>query len=366
MGSVWGNRLKISIFGESHGPAIGVVLDGLPHGIPLDFEAIAFQMERRAPGNHPHATERKESDLPQIQSGVHAGRTTGAPLCALIANTNTRSADYNDIADLPRPSHADWTAHLRYAGCNDVRGGGHFSGRLTAPIVFAGSMARQALKQMGISVGGRITQIGSVLDSPLSEPITQEALLSLAKKSLAVFSSSAEQKMAESIENARSEGDSLGGIVEVIAHNVPAGWGSPMFDTVEGRLAQLLFGIPAVKGVEFGSGFALAHMRGSEANDAFLPTQPITTATNHSGGINGGITNGMPIVFRAAIKPTASIAKQQKTFRISTGEAAELQVSGRHDPCIVPRALPVLEAATAIVLLDLALEMEGTQWIRKK
>lgn len=365
MSSVWGNRLKISIFGESHGPAIGVVLDGLPHGITLDFEAIAFQMARRAPGGQPHATERKESDQPQIQSGLHEGRTTGAPLCALIANANTRSKDYRDIADLPRPSHADWTAHLRYAGCNDIRGGGHFSGRLTAPLVFAGSVARQALKKKGISIGGRIAQIGPVRDEPAAYPITKEALLPLAKKNLAVFSPATERKMAQNIEKARSEGDSLGGILEIIAYDIPAGWGSPMFDTVEGRLAQLLFGVPAVKGVEFGSGFQLAHMRGSEANDAFLATHPVTTATNHSGGINGGITNGMPVVFRVVIKPTASIAKQQNTIRISTGEAAKLQVVGRHDPCIVPRALPVLEAVTAIVLLDLALEMEGEQWTTK-
>ena len=362
MSSVWGNTLKISIWGESHGTALGVVVDGFPHGIALDMEAVQKQLARRAPGQL-HGTQRIEKDVPRVVSGVYEGKTTGAPLCALFENSDTRSSDYRELADLPRPSHADFTANLRYGGFSDPRGGGHFSGRLTAPIVFAGALVRQALSaRYKITLGGHIAQIGDVRDEALPFPLYKETLDELAAKEFAALSDPAAVAMKERIENARQDGDSVGGIVEIAACGVPAGWGNPMFETVEGRVAQLAFGVPGVRGIEFGSGFALSGMSGSEANDPFLPTDPVSTASNHSGGVNGGITNGMPLTFRAVLRPTPSISRAQKTVRLSNRESAELRVMGRHDPCIALRALPVLEAVMGLVLLDLALEMEGTLW----
>ncbi|MBO5665884.1 MAG: chorismate synthase [Firmicutes bacterium] len=330
MMNTFGEQLKLSIFGESHGNGIGMVIDGLPPGLAVDETFIAAEMARRAPGNSSLSTPRKEADQVELLSGVFNGFTTGAPICGMIRNTNTRSKDYTP--ELPRPGHADLTAHLKYNGFADYRGGGHFSGRLTAPLVFAGALCKSLLANNSISVEAAITAIGGVTGHGLTE------------------------SMEDVILKAKEEGDSVGGIIECVASNLPAGLGSPFFGSVESRLASMLYSIPAVKGVEFGDGFALANMRGSEANDAIIRSGPnYRTQTNHNGGINGGITNGMDVVFRVAIKPTPSISKPQETVNLLTGESATLQVHGRHDPCIVPRAVCVVEAAAAIVFADLLL-----------
>lgn len=355
MASSVGLRVKCTIFGESHGEAVGCVLDGLPAGERLDEEEILAQMARRAPGRDKTATARKESDTPRILSGMLDGRTTGAPLAMIIANENTRSGDYAAIGRLPRPGHADYAAFVRYNGYNDVRGGGHFSGRLTAPLVFAGAVCRQILRRRGVSIGGHIAEIGGVRDTPF-DPVHlgAEFLEELAVRPFSVCDPDAERGMRDAVEAARKEGDSVGGILEAAAAGLPAGLGSPMFDGVENRLAALLFGIPAVKGVEFGDGFGLASLRGSEANDPYTYDAEgrIVTASNHNGGLLGGITTGMPLVLRAVIKPTPSIAKEQRTVNLETGTNDRLLIHGRHDPCIVPRALPAVEAAVALGLLD--------------
>ena len=333
--NTFGEQLKQSIFGESHGNGIGIVIDGLPPGLAVDEAFIASEMARRAPGNSRLATPRKEPDQVEIMSGVFNGFTTGAPICGLIRNTNTRSKDYTP--EFPRPGHADLTAHIKYHGFQDYRGGGHFSGRLTAPLVFAGALCKSLLEQNGISVTGTIIQIGSVTGNGLTAAMEDEIL------------------------RAKADGDSVGGIIECTASKLPVGLGSPFFGSVESRLSSMLFSIPAVKGVEFGDGFDLAKMRGSVANDAIIRSAEgavapdYATRTNHNGGINGGITNGMDVIFRVAIKPTPSISKPQDTVNLTTGEPTLLQITGRHDPCIVPRAVCVVEAAAAIVLTDLLL-----------
>lgn len=355
MASSIGMRVKCSIFGESHGEAIGCVLDGLPAGEKLDWEEIAVQMARRAPGNDKTATARKESDTPHILSGVLNGCTTGAPLAMMIPNENTHSEDYEDLSRLPRPGHADYTGFVRYNGYNDVRGGGHFSGRLTAPLVFAGTVSRQILRRRGISVGGHLYEIGGIRDTAFDPVhVNAELLENLASRPFSLCNPDVEQAMRGRVESARREGDSVGGMVEVAAVGLPAGLGSPMFDGIENRLAALIFGIPAVKGVEFGDGFGFASLRGSEANDPYRYSDSgeIKTKSNHNGGLLGGITNGMPLLLRAVIKPTASIALRQQTVNLKTGCNEELTVHGRHDPCIVPRALPVIEAAVALGILD--------------
>ena len=355
MSSNWGNNIKVSLFGESHGMGIGVVIDGLPAGERLDEAAIQKEMNRRAPGNDPASTARREEDVPEICSGVLAGVTTGAPLCAIIENTNTRSVDYDKLSRLPRPGHADYTGALRYGGFNDVRGGGHFSGRMTAPLSFAGAVCKQILARRGVRVGGHIYAIGNIFDDPFDPArIYPEKLAALSDSLFALLDPSKEERMRAHIEEARLAEDSVGGIVEVAAIGVPGGVGTPMFGGVENVIASIVFGVPAVKGVEFGAGFAAARLRGSENNDPFVTERgKIVTATNNSGGILGGITTGMPIVLRAAIKPTPSIAKQQKTVDLRAGQEALLSITGRHDPCIVPRALPAIEAAVAIAILDL-------------
>ncbi|MGI6264572.1 MAG: chorismate synthase [Acutalibacteraceae bacterium] len=365
MGSMIGEKVKLSVFGESHGTAIGCVLDGLPAGCPVDIDAVAAQMARRAPGKDATATPRRESDAPRILSGLLDGRTTGAPLAMMIENENTRSADYADLARHPRPGHADYPGFVRYEGMNDIRGGGHFSGRLTAPLVFAGAICRQILAEKGIAVGGHIASIGGVHDAPLDPVgVTAGQLNALAGVPFSLVDPAIEDAMRQAVEAARAAGDSVGGVVEVAAVGLPAGWGDPMFGGVENRLAALLFGVPAVKGVEFGDGFDLAARRGSEANDPWrMDNGRVTAASNHNGGILGGITTGMPLIVRAAIKPTPSIAVEQDTVDLQTGENARLCVKGRHDPCIVPRALPVIEAAVAVGLLDLAVGQTGvTGW----
>ena len=362
MGSVWGNALKISIFGESHGNGIGVVLDGFPAGIVYDEAFVFSEMARRAPGKNKQSTARKESDLPRILSGIYQGYTTGTPICAVIENTDTRSGDYKDFSSQPRPGHADYTGLVRFGGYNDPRGGGHFSGRLTAPLVFAGAMCKIYLQTKGITVGAHIQSIAQIQDTPFDDvEVNAEQLNALRLQTYPIVNPLAEKAMLSAIEEARLDQDSVGGVIECAAVGVPAGLGNPMLDTVEGRLSSLLFSVPAVKGVEFGVGFGFAEFRGSHANDTFMLTddETVVTETNNNGGVLGGITSGMPLIFRTAIKPTPSISKTQRTLNLASGEVEDLCIHGRHDPCIVTRAAPVIEAAAAVALTDLYLEGYG-------
>lgn len=358
MSSQFGHQLKISIFGQSHSAGIGVVIDGLPAGETIDLDAVSAFMARRAPGNSPASTARKEADLPQILSGLYEGRTCGAPLCAVIANTDARSGDYAAIADKPRPAHADYTAYVKYGGAADVRGGGHFSGRLTAPLCFAGAVCAQILARRGITIGAHAATIGTTFDEsfdPLT--VTADELRSIAAKAFPTISDAAGEAMLAEIAEAKKAGDSMGGVIECFAIGLPVGLGEPMFGGVESRMAEVIFGIPAVKGLEFGSGFYGSTLRGSEHNDPFhMDGDRIVTTSNNHGGILGGITSGMPLVLRAAVKPTPTLMQAQQTVSLSAREDAVLPPKGRHDPCIVPRAVPVIEAAMAAVLLDLWLE----------
>ncbi len=356
MGSVFGNKVKISIFGESHGTAIGVVIDGLPSGEAIDLEEVYRQMARRAPGNDKTATPRKEPDKPEILSGLLNGCTTGAPLAAVIYNTNTRSGDYGNIMTSPRPGHSDYTAYVRYGGFNDVRGGGHFSGRLTANMVFAGAVVRQILKRKGIEIAAHIYSIGNVCDKAF-EPtgISRELIERLNGEKFALVDPDKEESMREEVESARNAGDSIGGIVECIVQGMPVGIGEPMFGGVENIISAAVFGVPAVKGIEFGSGFAGSHTTGLNNNDEFYYDENgfVKTKTNNHGGALGGITSGMPILFRAAVKPTPSVSAEQKTVDLAAKSNTVLAVKGRHDPCIVPRAVSVIEAAAAIAVINM-------------
>ena len=355
MSSTYGNHIKISVFGESHGGGIGVVIDGLPAGETVSMDEILLQMARRAPGKDKTATPRKESDTPRVLSGMLGETLTGAPLCAVIENTNTRSGDYGNLLACPRPGHSDYTAYVKYHAANDIRGGGHFSGRITAPLVFAGAVCRQLLAKKGIQIAAHIAQIGSVTDERFHPvDIPAELVDRLSRSSFALIDESREAPMRAEVEAARLDLDSIGGVIECAVTGLPVGVGEPMFDGVEGVIAKAVFGVPAIKGIEFGSGFDLSAMRGSQANDPFRYRDgKVVTTTNHCGGILGGITNGMPLIFRAAVKPTPSIAQEQKTVDLQTQENTTLAIKGRHDPCIVPRAVPVIEAVTAIALLDL-------------
>ena len=355
MSSMIGNKIKLSVFGESHGEAIGCVIDGLPHGIKLDFDEINREMARRAPGNDKTATPRKESDTPIILSGVLNDTTTGAPLAMEIKNTNTRSGDYGNLMTVPRPSHSDYPAYVKYNGNNDVRGGGHFSGRLTAPIVFAGAVAKQILKAKGIVIGAHVSQIGNACDDNFDKNnISAEELEAVTHKKFAVINDESEAEMRASVESARMNGDSIGGIIECAAIGIPVGLGGNIFDTVESRLSAALFGVPAVKGVQFGAGFDFAEMRGSQANDGYeIKDGKVALLSNNNGGVLGGMTSGAPIVFSVVLKPTPSISVPQKSINLQTIENETLVVKGRHDPCVVPRAVPVIEGITAITLLDL-------------
>jgi chorismate synthase len=355
MSGVWGNKIKYSIFGESHGNSIGIIIDGLPSGIELDIEEINREMRRRAPGKNKFSTARNEKDEFQIQSGYFNNRTTGTPLCITIKNSDQHSKDYEKTKSLLRPSHADYTGFIKYEGFNDYRGGGHFSGRLTAPIVFAGAVAKQILKKQGIIIGSHIKSIGTVEDNYFdSVNIKKELLEELSKKEFPTIDEEKALKMKEEILKCKEELDSIGGIVECAILNLPAGIGSPFFNSVESILSSLMFSIPAVKGVEFGAGFNISRMKGSQANDEFfIENDNIKTYTNNNGGILGGITNGMPLIFRVAFKPTASIAKEQRTVNIVTRENTMIRIEGRHDPCIVQRAVPVVEAAAAMGILEL-------------
>lgn len=339
--------MEYVIFGESHGPAIGVTLTGVPAGLVLDMDFIQRQLDRRAPGKDPTATARKETDVPQLLSGVFEGKTTGAPLTAVIPNADTHSSDYADLARKPRPGHSDYAAFVRYGGHNDYRGGGHFSGRLTAPLVFAGAVAQLILAQRGVQIGAHISEVYGVSDAILEDPLD---LMALRSKDFPVLDDAKGQEMRQAILDAKAEGDSVGGAVECAVTGLPAGLGDPdLGKNVEGIFSQHLFAIPAVKAVGFGAGVAFSYMRGSEANDPLeVQDGKVVAKTNHAGGVNGGITNGMPVVFEVTFRPTPSIALPQQTIDLRTGEAVELNINGRHDPCIVSRAVPVVEAAAAL------------------
>lgn len=362
MSSTYGENLKLSIFGQSHGAGIGMTLDGIPAGLPVDLELLQGFLNRRAPGQNDWSTPRKEEDRPEFLAGILAGFTCGAPIAAVIYNTNTRSRDYSNLKDIPRPGHADYTAQIKYGGFQDVAGGGHFSGRITAPLCIAGGLCKQWLEAKGIRIGAHIAAIAGIPDVSF-DPLKPE--LDAVNTDFPVISPEAGAKMREVIAAARADRDSVGGIIECAVTGLPAGLGDPMFGGMESRIAQIVYGIPAVKGMEFGLGFGVAQCRGSENNDAFsLENGKIVTKTNHSGGILGGITNGMPLLFRAAVKPTPSIAKPQQSVSLSRMELQSLEVKGRHDPCIVPRAVPVVEAAAAIAIYDMILG--NTQTARRK
>lgn len=352
MAATYKNNIELTIFGESHGKAIGIVIGNLPSGIQLDEEQIKHDMQRRAPGQNKMSTARKEADLVEIISGVQDGITTGAPLTGLIYNSDQHSKDYSLLKANMRPGHSDYPAYIKYQGFNDVRGGGHFSGRITAPIVFAGAIAKQILKQKGIQIGAHILSIKDVQDAYYDMSLSKETLDELAQQKYPVINKDIFPQMEATIEQARMNQDSVGGKIECAIVGMPAGIGEPFFDSVESHLSQLLFSIPAVKGVQFGYDH-ISELYGSEANDQYYyDNEVVKTKTNNNGGIIGGITNGMPIVFNVAIKPTASISQKQDTINVQTKENTTLEVRGRHDPCIVPRAVVVVEAMAALCMLD--------------
>lgn len=348
--------MNYTIFGESHGPAIGVTMTDVPAGLELDLEALEQELQRRATGKNKLSTARKEADQVEFFSGVFEGKTTGTPLTMVIRNTDQHSKDYSQLKILPRPSHGDYSGSMRYAGCNDYRGGGHFSGRLTAPLVAAGAIAKQLLAQRGVFVGAHIASVAGIQDAVLDRTQDQRELLAaVARKEFPVIDDEQGAQMQQAILAARAELDSVGGTIECMVCGLKAGTGAPDLDeNVEGIFARHLFAVPAVKGIEFGAGFALTGMRGSQANDPFyMEGEQVRTRTNNAGGVNGGITNGMPVVFTAAMRPTPSISKEQDTVDLSTGQDAKLVIHGRHDPCIVHRAVPVIEAAAALAACQL-------------
>ena len=360
MSSTYGENLKLSIFGQSHGAGIGMTLDGIPAGLSVDLDALQAFLDRRAPGQNSWSTPRKEADKPEILAGIVDGCTCGAPIAAVIRNNNTRSGDYENLKDCPRPGHADYTAQIKYGGFQDCAGGGHFSGRLTAPLCIAGGMCKQWLEEMGIRIGAHIVRIGTEAAEgfdPLQPQLDQVGQF------FPTLDADSAERFQSVIAGVRSEGDSVGGMIQCAISGLPAGLGEPMFGGVESRIAQIVYGIPAVKNVGFG--IDAASCCGSEYNDSFtVEDGKIVTATNHCGGVLGGITTGMPVLFNVSIKPTPSIAKLQKTVSLSRMEQTELQVKGRHDPCIVPRAVPVVEAAAAIAVFDMILG--NTQTSRRK
>ncbi|MEM1483679.1 chorismate synthase [Oscillospiraceae bacterium PP1C4] len=354
MSSNWGNCFYISIFGESHGAGIGVVIDGVPAGLKLDLDELSAFMLRRAPGHSKTSTPRMESDIPEILSGFVSGVTTGTPLAALIRNNDTHSSDYEEFSSVARPGHADYTGFVRYGGHNDVRGGGHFSARLTAPLCFAGAVAKQLLAQKNILVGAHIARAAGISDIPY-DPVNldEQTLLRAGKSEFPVLDDAAGEQMKAAIEEARMAQDSVGGVVECAILGVPAGIGSPIFDGLENSIASIVFGIPAVKGIEFGEGFGAADLKGSQNNDSFqIRDGKIVTDTNHAGGILGGISSGMPILLRAAFKPTPSISQSQNTVDFTARTQRSVNIKGRHDPCVAVRAVPVVEAAVAIAAVD--------------
>ncbi len=338
MSSTYGKNIQISIFGQSHSEAIGVTIDGLPAGIKIDLDQLQQFLDRRAPGKSKYATKRSEADMPEFLSGIVNNITCGAPLTAVIRNRDQRSKDYDHLKDCPRPGHADYTAHVKYKGFEDLRGGGHFSGRLTAPLCIAGGICKQILEQKRIYIQSTIVSIGGNEEHPYDE-----------------------------IEKAMETLDSVGGIIECTATGLPVGIGEPMFDGIENKIAQAVFAIPAVKGIEFGKGFEMAKLHGSETNDSFTYVEnQVQTKTNYHGGILGGISSGMPVSFRVAVKPTPSISRKQQSISYAKKADQDLTIKGRHDPCIVPRALPCVESAAAIALYDLLLSALAKGEIREE
>lgn len=356
MSASFGENIITTIFGESHGKGIGVVIDGLPAGEKIDMDELNLFLSRRAPGSNAYTTQRKEADSPTFLSGIVDGNIVGSPVCAIIENTNQRSGDYKNLRDVPRPSHADYVAHIKYHGEMDMRGSGPFSGRITAPLCVAGGIALQILKKRGVEIFAHISNLGGIQDVKIDYVKPDIEALNLAKtREITVVSEEAEAKMKELLQEIRREEDSIGAEIECIATGLPIGLGKPNYSSFESLLSRVIFGVPGIRGLSFGSGFDAIKMKGSEHNDAYQIDENniISTSTNHSGGIIGGISNGMPLVFKVAAKPTASIGKKQKSFSISTKKAEILEVKGRHDPCIALRMVPVIEAVCALVILDL-------------
>ncbi len=346
MSSSWGENIRLTIFGQSHSKGIGMTLEGITPGSSIDFDELHRFLERRAPGKNDFSTSRKETDRPEFISGLVGNRTCGTPIAAIIMNADIRSKDYEELRKVPRPGHADFTAYVKYGESRDYKGGGHFSGRLTAPLCIAGGIVKQLLSKEGIEVISRIYSIGGIKDEG-------ELISSTAEKAFPVVNDECGERMRALIAAKKAEKDSVGGVVECIITGLPAGIGDPMFDGMENRIASIVFGIPAVKGIEFGNGFACAALSGSENNDEFcVEGEKIKTKTNNCGGILGGITNGMPLIFRAAFKPTPSIEKEQISIDLESLQETKLKITGRHDPCIVPRAAPVVEAAAALAVYD--------------
>jgi chorismate synthase len=353
MSNSLGKLFTITSFGESHGRMIGVVVEGCPAGLPLSEADLQPDLDRRKPGTGPVSSPRREEDRAEILSGVFNGKTTGAPLCLVVRNEDANPGAYEKTSSIPRPGHADYTAYVKYGGYADYRGGGRFSGRVTAGIVMAGAVAKKLLATLGVEILGHTTEIGGIKAVARDY---DEIRLNAPANAVHCSNPQTAEIMIQAIEKARSEGDSLGGIIEVVVLGVPAGLGEPVFDTIEGEMSKAFFSIPAVKGVEFGAGFSVSHLKGSENNDPFtLREGRVTTTSNRAGGILGGITTGMPIIARLAVKPTPSIAQRQLSADLRKMEPSGLEISGRHDPCIVPRAVVVAEAATAVVLCDLAI-----------
>lgn len=362
MSSTYGESLKLSIFGQSHGSAIGMVLDGIPAGLPVDLEKLQTFLNRRAPGQNDWSTPRKEEDRPEFLGGLLDGFTCGAPISAVIWNKNTRSGDYANLADCPRPGHADYTAQVKYGGYQDSAGGGHFSGRLTAPLCIAGGLCKQWLEEMGISIGAHIASLGDQADAPFDPLVPQ---LDAVGAEFPVLDQKAGEAMRNAIAQAKSRGDSVGGKIQCAVTGLPAGLGEPMFGGIESRITQIVYGIPAVKGLWFGNGDQTDTLSGSRFNDAYaMENGRVVTQTNHNGGILGGITTGMPVLFTVAVKATPSIAQSQQSVSLSRQKNTTLTIQGRHDPCIVPRAVPVVEAAAAIAIYDMILG--NTQTTRRK
>lgn len=353
----YGEALRVTIFGQSHAETVGVVIDGLPAGEKPDMESIAAFMARRAPGGR-LATARREADLPRIISGLADGHTCGAPLTAVIENTDTRSGDYAQLTEVPRPSHADFAAIMKYGGYHDIRGGGYFSARLTAPLCFAGAVAKDILSHRGVEIGAHLKSVGNVDDESFDAVnVSAEDFARVLSNELPVLNGDCAKDMMREIEAAREAGDSVGGVIECAATGLPAGLGSPIFGGVENRVSAMIFAIPAVRGIEFGAGFAASRMRGSEHNDAYyMNGTEVKTKTNRHGGVLGGLTSGMPLIFSTAFKPTPSIALEQDSVSLSRGENVKLSIKGRHDPCVALRAVPCVEAAAAIALLDMLLQ----------
>lgn len=357
MSSIYGKNIMVSIFGQSHSTAIGVTIDGIPAGEKIDMEKLNKFLERRAPGRNSYSTPRKESDVPEFMSGIVGETTCGAPLTAVIYNKNVRSQDYAEIVDIPRPGHSDYTGRVKFQGYEDVSGGGHFSGRLTAPLCVAGGIFSQILERKNVRIISHILSVGEIEDDGFDAMGKQAPIQSLRAGEFPTVNEEAGKRMVEYIRKVKQEGDSVGGIIECMILGLAPGIGSPIFDGLENRIAAAVFGVPGVKGIEFGAGFEVAKMKGSENNDAFtVGDGKIVTKTNNHGGILGGISSGMPIIFRVAIKPTPSIAKEQDSVSLSEGTEKKLVIKGRHDPCIVPRAVPCIEAAAAIAIYDAMLD----------